>query len=47
MKKTIIIALAMLLSVASASARPALKGVSKIMQPDGTEVSIRLIGDEW
>lgn len=39
--------MAMLLGTASLWARPALKGTVSVKQPDGTSVSIRLIGDEY
>ena len=47
MKKTTIILLLLLLGVATISARPALRGTTRISQPDGTTLSLRLVGDEW
>lgn len=46
-KKLTMIALAMLLTSASALARPATKGIVNATQPDGTTVGLRLIGDEY
>lgn len=47
MKKYIVLALALLLQFASALAVPAYKGTTRVMQPDGTYVTIRLHGDEY
>ena len=41
------IMMAMLLGTATLLARPALKGTVSMKQPDGTSVSIRLVGDEY
>lgn len=47
MKRIIIILLTTLLSAAALWAVPAYPGTSKVQQPDGTYVTIRLVGDEW
>ena len=47
MNKFSMIAMAMLLGAASSWARPALKGVTRVTQPDGTTLCIRLQGDEY
>ncbi|MBO4810893.1 MAG: M6 family metalloprotease domain-containing protein [Prevotella sp.] len=47
MKKTMILMLSVLLGVASAWARPALRGTVSVNQPDGTRLSLRLVGDEY
>ena len=47
MKKTTLILLSVLLGVASAWARPALRGTVSVSQPDGTRLSLRLVGDEY
>lgn len=47
MKKLSMIMMAVLLGTASLWARPALKGTVSMKQPDGTSVSIRLVGDEY
>ncbi|MBQ9356445.1 MAG: M6 family metalloprotease domain-containing protein [Prevotella sp.] len=48
MKKRIFLFMAAaLLSAASVMSRPALKGTRLVTQPDGTTVTLRLIGDEY
>jgi len=39
--------MAMLLGTAIFFARPAYRGTTRVLQPDGTSVSIRLVGDEY
>ncbi len=41
------ILLSVLLSVASSYSRPAYPGTARVQQPDGTYVTIRLVGDEY
>ncbi|MDE7427416.1 MAG: M6 family metalloprotease domain-containing protein [Muribaculaceae bacterium] len=45
-KKIIAAALAALICAASADAKPAKRGVFNYTQPDGTQLSVRLVGDE-
>lgn len=47
MKRLTIIITALLLYVAAAMAVPAYSGICQIKQPDGSTLSIRLIGDEY
>lgn len=47
MKRLSIFLMAVLLGVASLWARPALQGTRRVQQPDGTFVTIRLVGDEY
>ena len=47
MKKFSMIILAAVLNVCAALAITAHKGTTKIIQPDGTTLTLRLIGDEW
>ena len=47
MKRLTILLTALLLYVAAAKAVPAYPGVCQIKQPDGTMLSIRLVGDEY
>ena len=47
MKKSLMIVMAMLLGITSVWSRPATRGVAQITQPDGTTLSLCLIGDEW
>lgn len=47
MKKYFALALALLLPFASALSMPAHKGSARVMQPDGSYVTIRLHGDEY
>ena len=47
MKRLSILLMAVLLGVASLWARPALQGTRRVQQPDGTFVTIRLMGDEY
>ena len=47
MKRITTIMMMMLLGTASLWARPATKGAVSVKQPDGTTVTIRLIGDEY
>ena len=47
MKRLSIIFLSMLLIVVSAFSRPAYQGTKRVQQPDGSYVTIRLVGDEY
>ncbi len=47
MKRLSLIFLSMLLFAASAFSRPAYPGTARVQQPDGTFVTIRLVGDEY
>lgn len=47
MKKLTIMILAALLNVCAVMAVPAHKGTAKVQQPDGSTLTLRLIGDEW
>ncbi len=47
MKKITFILLSMLLSVTSGFSRPAYPGTARVQQPDGSFVTIRLVGDEY
>lgn len=47
MRRLTLIIMAMLLGVAIFYARPAYKGITRVSQPDGSSVSVRLVGDEY
>ncbi|MBO7140872.1 MAG: M6 family metalloprotease domain-containing protein [Prevotella sp.] len=47
MKRLSLIFLSVLLASASAFSRPAYPGTARVQQPDGTFVTIRLVGDEY
>ena len=47
MKRLTLILTALLLNLAPALSRPALKGTARVKQPDGTMLTIRLEGDEY
>lgn len=47
MKRISIIVLSMLLCVASVFSRPAYQGTHRVQQPDGSYVTLRLVGDEY
>ncbi|MBO4451278.1 MAG: M6 family metalloprotease domain-containing protein [Bacteroidaceae bacterium] len=47
MKKVVLALVVMMLGVISAKAVPAMGNLVKVQQPDGTTVSIRLVGDEY
>ena len=47
MKRLSLSLMAVLFSIAIFYARPAHRGVARVVQPDGTTLSIRLVGDEY
>ena len=47
MRKFLLTLVVMILGVISASAVPAMGNLVKVQQPDGTTVTIRLVGDEY
>ena len=47
MKKHLMLLFAALLNICAVMAVPAHKGMVKINQPDGTQLTLRLVGDEW
>ena len=47
MKKVVLTLVVMMLGVISAKAVPAMGNLVKVQQPDGTTVTIRLVGDEY
>ena len=47
MKRLNMILVAVLLSLAPVLSRPALNGTARVKQPDGTTLTIRLVGDEY
>ena len=47
MKRRILFSLLLLLCVKMAMAVPAHPGTRKVQQPDGSSVTLRLVGDEW
>ena len=47
MKRLSMIFLSVLLTAVSAFSRPAHQGTTRVQQPDGSYVTIRLVGDEY
>lgn len=47
MRRLTLTIMAMLLGVAIFYARPAYKSITRVTQPDGTRVNVRLVGDEY
>ena len=47
MKRLLLISVSLLLCVVAVMAVPAHPGIVKVQQPDGSYITLRLIGDEW